>query len=307
MSQSLPALNAVRIFEAAARLQNFTKAAEEIHITQGAVSKQIKLLEQQLGCKLFIRMGPILKLSEAGREFQAVAEESLSIIRRGTARIRNRSSKTPLTISLLPSFAHNWFLPYLASFERDVPDISLRLAPSYHVIDLGEESDIDLAIRLGRGDWLNLHSLQLTEDELIAVCSPDIASKLDDVGDLIHQRLIVDSSQYDEWHRWKAKAGLNYTAKNCLYLDDVNLQLAAATEGKGVCLTRKSFVVSQLAQGKLVQAFDVSLLSKFNFYLVCPENRLGEEKIAKFYQWIKEIRYRAPSTILAADAPKEDL
>jgi len=296
MSQSLPALNAVRIFEAAARLQNFTKAAEEIHITQGAVSKQIKLLEQQLGCQLFIRTGPILKLSEAGREFQAVAEASLSIIRRGTAKIRNRSNKTPLTISLLPSFAHNWFLPNMAAFERDLPDISLRLAPSYHAVDLGEESDIDLAIRLGRGDWPNLHSLQITEDELIAVCAPTVASELADVGDLIHQRLIVDSSPYDEWHRWKAKAGLHYTAKNCLYLDDVNLQLSAAIEGKGVCLTRRSFVVSQLAQGKLVQAFDISLHSEFNFYLVCPENRLAEEKVAKFYQWIKDIRYSGPLT-----------
>ena len=292
MVQSLPALNAVRIFEAAARLQNFTKAAEEIHITQGAVSKQIKLLEQQLGCQLFIRMGPILKLSEAGREFQAVAEESLSIIRRGTAKIRGRSTKTPLTISLLPSFAHNWFLPNLASFERQYPDISLRLAPSYHAVDLGEESDIDIAIRLGRGDWSNLHSLQITEDELIPVCAPTIASKLKDLGDLIQQRLIVDSSPYDEWHRWKAKAGLNYTARDCLYLDDVNLQLSAAIEGRGVCLTRKSFVAPQLAQGILVQPFELSLYSKFNFYLVCPENRLGEEKIAKFYQWMKDIRYR---------------
>jgi len=138
--------------------------------------------------------------------------------------------------------------------------------------------------------------LQITEDELIAVCAPTVASELADVGDLIHQRLIVDSSPYDEWHRWKAKAGLHYTAKNCLYLDDVNLQLSAAIEGKGVCLTRRSFVVSQLAQGKLVQAFDISLHSEFNFYLVCPENRLAEEKVAKFYQWIKDIRYSGPLT-----------
>jgi len=290
MNQSLPALNAVRIFEAAARLQNFTKAAEEIHITQGAVSKQIKLLEQQLGCPLFIRTGPILKLSDAGKEFQAITEESLSIIRRGTARIRNRLTNTPLTISLLPSFAHNWFLPNLASFERKHPEISLRLAPSYHSVDLDVDSDIDLAIRLGRGDWPNLHTLQITEDELIPVCVPKIARELNKISDIKEQRIIVDSSPYDEWHRWKAKAGLSYTAKDCLYLDDVSLQLAAAIEGRGICLVRKSFVVSHLALGYLVQPFDVSIYSKFNFYLVCPENRLDELKISTFYQWIKSVR-----------------
>ena len=290
MKQSLPALNAVRIFEAAARLQNFTKAADEIHITQGAVSKQIKLLEQQLGCQLFIRAGPMLKLSEAGKEFQAIAEESLSIIRRGTARIKSRSTNTPLTISLLPSFAHHWFLPNLASFEQKHPDISLRLAPSYHVVDLDVDSDIDLAIRLGRGDWPNLHSLQVTEDELIPVCAPSIAGELNTIIDIKEQRLIVDSSPYDEWHRWQAKAGLNYTAKDCLYLDDVNLQLAAAIQGKGICLSRKSFVINHLAQGNLVQPFELSIYSKFNFYLVFPANRLQEIKIAAFYQWIKEVR-----------------
>ncbi|MBL4898965.1 MAG: LysR family transcriptional regulator [Colwellia sp.] len=290
MNQSLPALNAVRVFEAAARLQNFTKAANEIHITQGSVSKQIKLLEQQLGCQLFIRTGPILKLSDAGKKFQAITEESLSIIRRGTARLRNSSTNTPLTISLLPSFAHNWFLPNLASFEQKHPEVSLRLAPSYHPVDLDVDSDIDLAIRLGRGDWPNLHSLQVTEDELIPVCVPNIASQLNNIRDIKDQRLIVDSSPYDEWHRWRAKAGLNYTDKNCLYLDDVNLQLAAAIEGRGICLSRKSFVMNHLAQGNLVQAFELSIYSKFNFYLVCPTNRLDEQKTSIFYQWIKEVR-----------------
>lgn len=292
MNQPLPALNAVRIFEAAARLQNFTKAANEIHITQGAVSKQIKLLEQQLGCQLFIRAGPVLKLSNEGKEFQAVAEESLSIIRRGTARIRNRIANTPLTISLLPSFAHNWFLPNLALFEQEHPDISLRLAPSYNAIDLDVVSDVDLAIRLGRGHWPNLHSMQVTEDELIPVCSPEIARKLKNIIDIKEQRLIVDSSPYDEWRRWKAKAGLNFTTKDCLYLDDVNLQLSAAVEGQGICLSRKSFAANHLALGNLTQPFELSIYSNFNFYLVCPENRLKENKIAAFYQWIKNMRYK---------------
>jgi len=108
MNQSLPALNAVRVFEAAARLQNFTKAANEIHITQGSVSKQIKLLEQQLGCQLFIRTGPILKLSDAGKKFQAITEESLSIIRRGTARLRNRSAYIPNLISIWYALQTAW-------------------------------------------------------------------------------------------------------------------------------------------------------------------------------------------------------
>lgn len=292
MKQSLPALNAVRIFEAAARLQNFTKAAEEIHITQGAVSKQIKLLEQQLECKLFIRSGPVLKLSAAGKEFQEIAEESLSIIRRGTARIRNRSIKTPITISLLPSFAHHWLLPNLASFEQQHPCISLRLAPSYNVIDLAESSDIDVAIRLGRGDWPNLHSLQLTEDELTPVCSPMIARELDSIDSLQKQRLIIDSSHYDEWHRWNAKAGLDYIAKNSLLLDDVNLQLAAAVEGKGVCLARESFISAHLEHGTLVKPFELSIYSKYNFYLVCQEGRFNDEKVATLYQWMKNIRHQ---------------
>jgi len=234
----------------------------------------------------------VLRLSDEGKEFQAVAKESLSILRRGTARIRNRAAHTPLTISLLPSFAHNWFLPNLGSFEQAHPDISLRLAASYHAVDLDISSDIDLAIRLGRGKWPNLYSLQVTEDELILVCSPAIAGKLNDFIDMKEQRLIVDSSMYDEWHRWKAKAGLNFTTKDCLDLDDVNLQLSAAVEGKGICLARKIFVANHLALGTLVQPFELSIYSNFNFYLVCAEDRLKEKKIAALYQWIKDIRYK---------------
>jgi len=296
MTKSLPSLTAVRIFEAAARLQNFTRAADEVHITQGAVSKQMKILEQQLGCQLFIRCGPKLSLSDAGKEFQTVVEESLSIIRRGTDRIRNRTNNAPLTVSLLPSFAHNWLLPNLALFEQQHPEIPLRLAPSYRVVNLDMESDIDVAIRLGRGDWPNLHSLQVSEDELITVCTPKLANEIKSINDIKKQRLIVDSSPYDEWHRWKAKAGLNYTAKDCVYLDDVSLQISAAVEGKGVCLCRKSFVESHLAQKNLVQLFNVSIYSNFNFYLVCPASRLHEPKIEAFHQWIKSISNSTAST-----------
>ena len=153
-------------------------------------------------------------------------------------------------------------------------------------------SDIDLAIRLGRGDWQNLHSLQITEDEMIPVCVPKIASELTKMSDLKTQRIIIDSSSYDEWDRWKSKAGLSFTTKNYLYLDDVNLQITAALEGRGVCLARKSFVSSHLAIGNLVQPFKLGIYSKFNFYLVCPENRLTEPKITTFYQWIKSVRYQ---------------
>ena len=287
-NHSLPSLNAIRVFEAAARQQNFTAAAEELHITQGAVSRQIKLLEQQLGCALFHRSGPLLKLSAEGLEYQRVTEEALAILRRGTANIRRRHGSSELTVSLLPSFANNWLLPKLPTLETRHPDLLLRLALSYQVVDFEEAMDVDVAIRLGRGDWPGLYSIQLTEDELFPVCSPTIAAGLETPADLLKQRLVQDRSIYDEWHRWFRAAGLEYAPGDTLNYEDVNLQIRAAIEGQGVSLSRKEFVEDYLASGQLVRPFETSILSEFHYYFVCPPQRLTEANVRAFHNWIKE-------------------
>ena len=151
MPRDLPSLNAVRVFEAAARQQSFSRAAEELCVTQSAVSRQIQKLEAELGQPLFTRNGPHLALTDSGRDYYAVVQQGLGLIQRGTERLFRRTSAPVLTLSTTPSIITSWLVPRLADFERRHPGISLHLSTSTEVVDFAIRTDIDAAIRFGRG------------------------------------------------------------------------------------------------------------------------------------------------------------
>ena len=286
MKRDLPSLNAVRMFEAAARTQSFTQAAVELHVTQGAVSRQIALLEEQLGCELFHRKGPKLKLSTAGLQYQSVVEEALETIRKGTSQISQDNSSNTLTVSILPSFASYWLMPRMVAMEKVLPNISLRLAASHQNVDFAKDRDIDVSIRLGRGNWSGVYSKQFTNDEMLPVCSPKLAQEIQCVEDLLKHHTISESSGYDEWHRWFEKNNVKYEPIATRIYDDTGVQIQAAIDGLGVLLARSEFVKDCLHSGSLVRLFDTNIISEFQYYFVCPIPRLSEPNIKAFHDWI---------------------
>src|SRR3982751_6933356 len=173
MRQRLPPLNALKVFEAAARHESFTRAAEELSVTQGAVSHQVKALETELGIKLFNRERQRLVLTEAGREYLTVVRDALDRIALGTDRLLQRQNAGVLTVSTSPDFAAKWLVHRLGNFAEAHPEIDLRISATLHHVDFARE-EVDLAVRHGDGQWPGLDVTRLTSEQLFAVCSPQL-------------------------------------------------------------------------------------------------------------------------------------
>lgn len=285
MVKDLPSLNSIRFFESAARLSSFTKAGEELHVTQGAVSRQIKTLEEQLGCQLFLRSGPNLKLTAYGEKMQTSVTAALETLMQGVQKIREQESSY-LTISVLPSFASYWLVPRMGGFEDIYPQCSIRLSSSYEYIDFEKDNDIDIAIRMGRGDWPECYVEQLTEDLMFPVCTPELAKQVKTYSDLCQQTILVDAAPFDEWMYWFEAQNLPYTVAKKKYYDDVGTQIMGAIEGRGISLVREELIRKDLKEGRLVSLFNNGYHSNLHYYFVCAAGRAEEEKIAAFRDWI---------------------
>src|SRR5258707_9714547 len=175
MLRRLPPLNALKAFEAAARHESFTRAAEELCVTQGAVSHQVKALEAELAVKLFNRERQRLIITEAGRDYLAVVRDALDRIAVGTERLLQRQSAGVLTVSTSPDFAAKWLVHRLGHFAEAHAGIDLRVSATLHHVDFARE-DVDLAVRHGDGNWPGLDTVKLASEQLFAVCSPKLLS-----------------------------------------------------------------------------------------------------------------------------------
>jgi LysR family transcriptional regulator, glycine cleavage system transcriptional activator len=193
----LPSLNALKAFEAAARSESFTRAAEELSVTQAAVSQQVKALETELGLTLFNRERQRLAITEAGREYLAVVRDALDRIALGTDHLVRRQSAGILTVSTSPDFAAKWLVHRLGRFAEVHPEIDLRVSASLHHVDLAREQ-VDLAIRHGEGNWPGLDVVRLCSERLFPVCSPKLVSgrsRIAKASDLLKFPLL----RLDDW------------------------------------------------------------------------------------------------------------
>src|SRR5262245_12918694 len=193
-------LNALKAFEAAARHMSFTRAAEELCVTQGAVSHQVKALEDELGLKLFNRERQRLVITDAGREYLAVVRDALDRIAMGTERLVQRQSSGALTVSTSPDFAAKWLVHRLGRFAEAHSGIDLRVSATMHHVDFARE-DVDIAVRHGDGQWPGLHVTRLCAEHLFAVCSPNVAAGLVRPGDVLKLPLLHldDRATWSEW------------------------------------------------------------------------------------------------------------
>jgi LysR family glycine cleavage system transcriptional activator len=288
MPRRLPALNALKAFEAAARHESFTRAAEELFVTQGAVSHQVKALEEELGLKLFNRERQRLVITEAGREYLTVIRDALDRIAVGTERLVQRRSSGALTISTSPDFAAKWLVYRLGRFAEAHPDITLRVSADMHHIDFARE-DVDLAVRHGEGDWPGLHAARLASEQLFPVCSPKLLGGRKRLGKAadIAKFPILHLGTHKDWTRWLAAAGVKgVDLSQGLVLNRAAMLIDAAVDGQGIVLARTTLSAWDILNGRLVRPFATSLRLAKNYWIVCPQATAVLPKIKKARDWM---------------------
>ena len=288
MPRRLPSLNGLKAFEAAARHESFTRAAEELCVTQGAVSHQVKALESELGLKLFIRERQRLVITEAGRSYLEIVRDAFDRIASGTERLLQRQNSGSLTVSTSPNFAAKWLVHRLGRFAEAHPGIDLRISASLHHIDFAQE-DIDLAIRHGDGQAGGLHVTRLCAEELAPVCSPKLLrgrSALRKPADLAGQTLLHINDRSD-WARWLEAAGASTVdASRGPVLNQASMALDAAVDGQGVALGRSALTAWDLIGERLVRPFALALALPYAYWIVCPKATARLPKIALIRDWL---------------------
>jgi LysR family glycine cleavage system transcriptional activator len=291
MSTSLPSLNGLRAFEAAARHLSFTQAAAELHVTQTAISHQIRRLEAQLGLRLFTRGGRALSLTQEAQSYLPAVRAAFEDLRAATARLLRPNRDQLLTVSTMASLAAKWLLPRLGGFQEAHPGIEVRISTSAHLVDFRRE-EIDVAIRYGRGRWAGLHAQWLMAEDIFPVCSPALLKgkkALRRPADLAHHTLLHAGVSRDDWQLWLTAAGLPTSLASSqpgLTFDLSLMALQAAIDGLGVALGRTPFVEADIAAGRLVVPFDVKLPAEAGFYVVALEETADLPKIAVFRDWL---------------------
>jgi DNA-binding transcriptional LysR family regulator len=288
MPRALPSLNAIRVFESAARLGSFSRAADELSVTQSAVSRQIQKLEAELGQALFSRNGPHLKLTDRGREYYSVVQQGLGVIKRGTERLFRQSAPV-LTITATPSAITNWLVPRVGDLERRLGGTSLHLNSSTALVDFAVSTDIDIGLRFGNGRWPHVKADLLVDDVVFPVCRADVARRLERPSDLLGEQLLTEDPNWDLWADWFATAGVAYTRPKPLRLsNDFYVQLQATLLGRGVTLARGLLVADALREGRVVCPFSIVAPSRLQYYVVCHPDRHGERALVDLREWLRE-------------------
>ena len=288
MARRLPPLNALKAFETAARHLSFTKAAEEMYVTQAAISHQIKALEDHLGLKLFMRKNRSLLLTEEGQSYFLDIKEIFLQLHESTEKLLARGAKGSLTVCLQPSFAIQWLVPRLNQFSEQHPDIDVRIK----AVDLDEGSltdDVDVAIYYGRGSWRNLHADKLHTEYLLPVCSPlllNSSKPLQEPTDLQYHNLLHDGSRR-AWKAWFTTQNFkHFNVNQGPIFSHSSMVLQAAIHGQGVALAHNVLARPDINSGRLIVPFNHVLISKDAYYLVCRESQTELGKITAFRQWM---------------------
>ncbi|WP_241172322.1 LysR substrate-binding domain-containing protein, partial [Serratia marcescens] len=268
MSERLP-LHVLPTFVIAARLENLRATAQQVHLTHGAVSQQIQLLEQAVGYPLFERRGRGVRLNAAGKEMLAAVEPALQALQQGVARARRAAASQTLRISVLPSFAHYWLLPRLPAFHEACADIALDIDASLTLQDLSQRG-FDAAIRIGNGQWAGLQAQRIASGDVLPVASPDMAlqweTAFENGGD-------VPLLEHDvsPWRAWFNTQGRSLCGRQQALFNDAGLLIRAAEQGFGIALAKKLLVQDAIAAGRLVALAAPCRLSDDDVYLVWPQ------------------------------------
>lgn len=278
-------LASIRVFEAAARLRSFTRAAEELGMTQAAVSWQIKALEGRLGQSLFRRLPREVQPTESGERLSRAATEAMTLLRRAVSDL-TEADEHILSITTLATLATQWLAPRLGAFQLANPGLAVRLDTNPVPLDLAREG-FDLGMRSGQGDWPGMESQMFMSSVFTPLCSPTLAESLNlrEPGDLLDAPRI---GLEKEWATWFEAAGVTsqVPAATRLNADYQVLEVAAALSDQGVALASPILFARELRNGLLVRPFQQTVSFRANYYLVWPEGRRRSPKIARFRDWL---------------------
>ena len=290
MSRRLPPLNALRVFEAAARQASFARAAEELHVTPAAISQQIKILEDYLGVTLFNR-GKALALSESASAVLPQLSDAFDQMERAVAKMRARNDKGPLVVSAPPAFAARWLIPRLDDFHAHHPDVDLHLMATQRLVDFNLE-DVDAAIRFGAGKYPGLHVERLMAETIVVVAAPKVAASIKKPADLLRCTLLedkwhVDQGLFPDWKTWLATLGVDSkTAPRIQGFGGAGLAIQAAVSGLGLTLAWSSLVIDDISAKRLRQVLDQAIPSTLGYHFVAPENNAALGKVQAFRNWL---------------------
>jgi len=287
MSRRLPPLNALPSFEAAARHLSFSRAADELRLTHGAVSRAVRNLEDQLGVQLMMRATRSVRLTPIGASFATEVREVLERLAAATSAATQQTSGV-VNVSTIDSFAARWLMPRLSRFRRSRGDIDVRVATSERLADFVSDG-IDIAIRCGGGQYPGLSAELLMQEDHFPVCSPRLLKgrhPLRKPADLARHTLLHDVFTVD-WAIWLRNAGINdidsHRGPTFLSSDHA---IQAALRGEGVVLGRSALVADDLAAGRLVRPFKLSLPAAFAYYVVYPPRALQRASVKAFRDWL---------------------
>lgn len=299
MALHIPGTRALKVFDAACRHLNFSRAAQEVGLTPAAVSHQIKELEDQLGLALFVRTSRSIRLTEAGTLVRDATVEALDILGTAVARARKLArGVAQLRLTMDGTFASKWMVPRLDRFRQRCPDIDLRFDISYELRDF-ELDDIDVAIRFGAGRYPGVTTHRLFDNVVIPVCSPDLLRSgppLRTPRDLLRHTLIhIEWSRqgitWPNWRMWMAAAGVDdFDDRQCQLFTESSFVIQAALEGNVVALCDFSMVANDLSAGRLIRPFDlgIKVAPEFAYHLAYPDASAGDPRIAAFRDWMLE-------------------
>lgn len=282
----LPPLPWLRAFEASARHLSFTHAANELNLTQAAISKQVKLLEHYLREPLFQRNARSLVLTKMGAAYLPKVRDSFERLSAGTQEVFGNRRSEVLTVRAPAGFSVNWMAPRLIDFFEHYPKIPIRIVSSIWAEEFDRER-FDLDIRYGSGNWPGFKADRLSWDVLEPLCAPDKLERLKTPGDLEHERLLHVMGYKEGWALWLKAAGVGHiNSGQGIQFDNSLLSFEIAARGGGIALGRSSMSGNEIASGRLVRPFDLALSVEEAFYLISPGDSMEHPDAAIFRDWL---------------------
>jgi LysR family glycine cleavage system transcriptional activator len=283
----LPSMSLLRAFEAAARHQSFTEAAAELNLTQGAISRQIRVLEEQLGSDLFLRERQTVRLTPAGETYAREIREALRRISSATLGFRANPKGGTLNLAILPTFGTRWLAPRLPGFLRENPGITINLTTRLAPFDFNLEQ-ADAAIHFGTADWPGAELELLMSETVVPACNRSLVEeyKFQKPSDLLRAPLLHLVSRPDAWERWFMLHDALTEPLHGMLFDQFAMAAQAAISGLGLALLPEFLINDELARGDLVRALDLPMQSTEKYYLAWPVSRSSYAPLVAFRQWI---------------------
>lgn len=297
MSRRIPPLNPLRMFEAAARHQNLTNAAKELHVTQSAVSRQIALIEDYLGVPLFSRSRHGVALTREGEAYANKIVQAFATIATATEDLIRQRENGIVRVRTYMTFAVRWLIPRLPAFQQEHPDIELSLSIAVPDVNF-DRDDVDVAIQFGDGKWPSVTADLLFRDAIEPVCSPRFLEQHLHAGEplsrLLSQRLLVSRYRRVDWDQWLESAGLAEAASDAerMTFSSSILTYQSAVEGLGVAMGQTEMLVRELGSDLLVRPFGQPLTRGLGYYLLQPNDAARNAHVGVFRSWLMDAALR---------------